>query len=402
MATAATHWVTLWTLSSGLCALLAFLVCAYVRSGPARWAPRDADREPISSDRLLLLAAVLGLGLTLLWRFALAGQGFELAVDAGTFRAWALAVARIGTGGLYSSAMMVDYPPVYLGVLGFFGAAAQFLGVAHHSPWMARLLLIGPLVAEVAMALVVARLAFASGRQSGTGGLPGRGQLACAALLVSGVLLVPHIVSNSSLFGQVDAAPSFGVVLSAAVLAGAAPGAPLRLAVSAALFALALLTKPVAVFALPVGFVWVMALWWPAGKGARLAMAGAILAFLCAWTLVVLLAAGFDSRVFTLVVAKIFNVVTSYPYASLNAANLYAFLGLNWRELGGPDAPSWLGLPLVYWGKALLVVAIGFVAAATYRDAQAWQRATRSREAKAQQQRRALESLLFFIGVMVT
>lgn len=91
--------VTFLTLGAGVIAAFLFSLVA-VSAKPSL--PRLPKLEALA---LVILVAALGL------RVGLSGQGFELEVDAGTFKAWSAAVARLGVHGLYASEMMVDYPP---------------------------------------------------------------------------------------------------------------------------------------------------------------------------------------------------------------------------------------------------------------------------------------------------
>ncbi len=304
-------------------------------------------------------------------RLALAGQGFELAVDAQTFRAWAVAVSRMGTWGLYRSELMVDYPPVYLAVLGALGTVASWLQLGLEPGAWSRLLSAGPLVFEMGMAVMVTRML--------------RGwtvaQRFCA---MAAMLTLPHAVANASLFGQVDAAPTFLVGAAVMLLAHQ------RLAWAAVVFALAILTKPIALFALPIGGVWALAVWWTGGRRARFELLVAALMFLATVLAVVAVAAGFDKNTMAIIASKYLTTVISYPYATLNAANLYAVLGWNWRELEPTTS-------LALWGRMALVAAIVWSVCTTVREAQLWRsRATRSRA------RHGAEAMLFQIGVLST
>ena len=47
----------------------------------------------------------------------------------------------------------------------------------------------------------------------------------------------------------------------------------------------------------------------------------------------------------------------TYPYASVNACNLWSLLGLNWQSI----SDSFLSLPIGYWGIIMLMVSLGII-----------------------------------------
>jgi len=153
--------------------------------------------------------AVLAGGLLL--RLALAyvvfpGEG--LASDLGLFQGWATTLARVGPASFYAAAPSANYPPGYLYVLWFLGAAGGPVGAVFGiSSEQAVLLLlkVPAIAADVAMAILLYR---AAGRWFG-----GRAGLMAAALY----LFIPVTWYDSALWGQVDAVGSL-VMLAALVL----------------------------------------------------------------------------------------------------------------------------------------------------------------------------------------
>jgi 4-amino-4-deoxy-L-arabinose transferase-like glycosyltransferase len=307
--------------------------------------------------RALSLAALIAV---IALRLGFSGQGFELAVDAGTFKAWAAAVARMGLHGLYGSEMMVDYPPLYLAILGIFGSLAAQIGLAFDSPWFARLLVCGPILFELATAVLLARVIKARS----------------TVLFASAFLLIPHIVANSTFFGQVDAAPTFLVFAACMPLAQwlqlclalAVPEPPnalryaslKKISLSALLFALTIMTKPIAILFGPIGLVVTVAAAVAAPKQSRPKRFGELAAAAAvgctAIAVIIWLAAGLHIDLALVIIKKYWTTLGSYPYASLNAANFWGMIGENWIEVG---QPLFAAISIATVGKCLLGLVIG-------------------------------------------
>lgn len=345
--------VTFLTLGAGVIAAFLFSLVA-VSAKPSL--PRLPKLEALA---LGILVAALGL------RVGLSGQGFELEVDAGTFKAWSAAVARLGVHGLYASEMMVDYPPIYLAILGIFGSVAAQIGLAFESPWFARLLVCGPIIFELATAFALARLM-------------GIRSKVRAALLISGFLLLPHVISNSTLFGQVDAAPTFLIFAASIplaqwiVLCFASPQDPKapsnpslkQLCVSAFLFVLAIMTKPIAILFGPIGLAVTLSAAVTSAKRTGLKSYRDLVATAAVSAVatggIIWIAAGFRFDLALSIVDKYWATLGSYPYASLNAANFWGLIGKNWADIKQPLFASLpIAFPISIVGKCLLGLVIG-------------------------------------------
>ena len=190
------------------------------------------------------------------------------------------------------------------------------------------------ILAEVGLALLAYRIT--AKRQGKT-----------AALLVASLLLFnPATFFNSSVWGQIDAVFALAVVLSLYYLHKQ------NGIVGAVFFAAALLIKPQAILLAPVvGLYYIYSLFAKGGTGRALvhmllgAAAAAVLIAVAAWPLT-----GSQEPLWILSLYK--GTMGQYPYASLNAFNLYAMLSANWAASGSP----FLLLDYQTWGMIFIVL----------------------------------------------
>ena len=249
--------------------------------------------------------ALLLLGLALRVALALAVHGVP--TDIACFKSWAMTAAEGGLSRFYSGTQFVDYPPGYVYVLGAVGLVRLALGLDHGAPGF--LLLVK--LPSILLDLVAAGLVFRLARPQTS--------LARAATLSALVALNPAAIHNSAVYGQVDVFLAVPLVLALALVAR---GALVR---AALVYTVAVLVKPQALLVAPIA---VLALLRKrdVGTAARAVAASAAAA-------VVLLFPFSRSLDPSWVIGLYARTLGSYPYATLNAANLHALVGGNWAPL---------------------------------------------------------------------
>jgi dolichyl-phosphate-mannose-protein mannosyltransferase len=259
------------------------------------WSPRAL----LGSFAALLLAS-------LAVRVALATAVVGVPTDIACFKAWAMAAAEGGLSRFYAGSMFVDYPPGYIYVLKAVGHARLLLGLAHDSRGFLLLVKLPAILLDIAAAFVVLWLS----RE--------RMSLARACALSLLVAWNPAAIHNSAVYGQVDVFLAVPLVLALAFLQR---GAWLR---ASAVYAIAVLLKPQALLLAPLA---VLAL--VRERDAKTAA----LTVLAAVATLAALALPFSRDPVWLV--KLYaSTLGSYPYATLNAANLHALVGGNWAPQG--------------------------------------------------------------------
>jgi hypothetical protein len=187
----------------------------------------------------ILVLLALGLALRLIIAYViLPGSGFPS--DLGSFQAWSRQIADQGPVGFYGRAGFLDYPPVYLillGILGFFtgpSGPGEFVKVL-------------PILADAALAAIVWQMAMELGASQ-------RRALVAAAVF----LFNPITWFNSAIWGQADAVGSVLLLLGLRELIKD------RRESAAALAVLATLTKlQLGILGFLVGFVILRRSLWP-------------------------------------------------------------------------------------------------------------------------------------------
>lgn len=283
-------------------------------------------------DESRLKTAVWGLllmGLAL--RLLLAPFSGGYATDMNTFKAWASHAASGGLAHFYDTDMFVDYPPGYIYVLYILGKVQSALQLAMDSRATLLLMKLPAMLADVATSGLLFGMARKRLRLS-----PG---LAFGAALL--YLFNPAVLVNSTIWGQVD---SFFTLFLLLTLNAVSTG---RLERAGGLFALAVLVKPQALIFTPV----LLFAFWQAKSWQRFGRS-------TAWGLGVF-AAGILPFSFVLkpwwFIKLYAETLMSYPYATLNAFNLYALLTANWK----PQTDTFLLVSYQAWGTLFIFVAVG-------------------------------------------
>lgn len=266
---------------------------------------------PASNPRPAILGLlVLGLAVRLGLASLMTGHPYDM----GLFASWASAAAR-DLSGVYSN-NRVDYPPLYMYVLYLAGKA---ISLSWLNPYSTVILKLPSIFADLATSYLI----FSRARK--------HFDPALAGFLAAFYLFNPAVLVNSSLWGQVDS--FFTCLLAAALILLAENKAPW----ASLFFAAAVLMKPQGIIFLPVLFFELVRqkdwkLWLKC-----LSMALAAL-------LVIILP--FALRQGPLWIIELYlKTLGEYPFASVNAFNLFNLLGANYTRysetLGFMSYQSW-------------------------------------------------------------
>ncbi|GGH38740.1 glycosyltransferase family 39 protein [Paenibacillus segetis] len=248
--------------------------------------------------------------------------------DLYTFMGWADRVVTQGMGHFYQDGVFADYPPGYMYVLYLLGSIKSVFGLESTSVAARLLFKLPAILGDLTAGIIIYR----SGQKRF-----GKG-LALGLMLL--YLFNPGTLVNSAAWGQMD---GFFVIFLILAIISNTEG---RMERSAVWFAIAVLIKPQALIFTPV----------------------LLLAFLYRrdWKRV-LYSAGYGLAAFVLLSLPFFwgnggfvalvnlykSTLSSYPYASVNAFNLFALTGGNWV----PIDQKWLLLSYQTWGNISILVA---------------------------------------------
>ncbi|WP_410513411.1 glycosyltransferase family 39 protein [Paenibacillus sp. BR2-3] len=277
------------------------------------------------------LYVVFGAALILRIWIGLTAQGYEN--DMNTFIAWGQRLVDLGPGKFYQEGYFADYPPGYLYILYLLSLVRGIFGFAHGSAGETLLFKLPAILSDLVLGYLIYRV----GRKKlGSG-------LAFGLMLL--FLFNPAVLINSAAWGQAD---SFFLIFLLLSIRGAVDKAFVR---SAIWFALAVIIKPQALIFTPVllfAFYHHRA-WKQLAVGALYGLG-----------LFVMLAAPFfwNNGGISEIIHLYKNTLSSYPYSSVNAFNLYALTDPLWSSLD----LTWLGITYRIWGFIFILTAVALAA----------------------------------------
>lgn len=277
----------------------------------------DDGRQEEPAVWLLAMVAPTMLAIRLMLAVSLEGY----AGDVQTFQAWAIRAAE-DLGGFYSGGFFADYPPGYIYVLYLVGTLKQALLLTDGSSTFLALIKLPAIVADVATAALVYQLASHHS---------GRGPAVAFSLMYG---FNPAVVLDSSIWGQVDSVFTFFVVLAVFFLSRT------QLIAAVSTFAVAVLIKPQALIFTPLLLAVAYDLLNSGnGRKALTAASAGLMVFVVG-------IAPFAATEGPLWILTLYGTtMTSYPYATVNAYNLFALSGGNFS----PETATWLLVPFKHW-----------------------------------------------------
>lgn len=256
--------------------------------------------------------------------------------DIACFLGWSNNMVENGPGGFYSSGMFADYPPGYMYVLWLLGGIGKLLHLPQGGAAMILLIKLPAIAADLFSAYLVYRIAK---RLNVTNSR--------ALLLMAVVAFNPVFAFVSGGWGQIDSLLTL-CMLGVLWLFMTGRGIP-----AGALFGVAILMKPQA---LMFGPLLAAAYFLECNKtNWKKQLLHTLLSVLAAVAVILLLALPFgDGQGFAWLKEKYLGTATSYPYASVEAFNLFALFGGNWKGIG--EIPFLLSYEV--WGYIGIVLSV--------------------------------------------
>ena len=262
--------------------------------------------------------------------------------DVNTFKAWALTASN-DLFNFYKNAGFADYPPVYVYVLSLIGTIAKITGMANSAAMFSLLIRIPAILCDIAIAYIIFRKAFKI-----------KNNYRFALLMSSFFLFNPAVFQNSSAWGQVDSVLSLLVILTLLTLSDS------KYPYAAAFFAVSILMKPQAIIISPV--IAYVLLYKIIKKQINISQLiySAIAFITAAFVITYPLSSG---RKIWWIYELYKNTAAQYPYASLNAFNLFALLGANFKQ----DNINLLFMSYNRWGFLFIILTCIFAGFLYYR-----------------------------------
>ncbi len=279
--------------------------------------------------------------------------------DINCFTAWGFSLAEKGFASFYNpSSGMPDYPPGYMYVIGFMAKIASAFGHGIHTAdgsfdlVSVALIKLPSIIADLGAAYLIFRLA--SKKYS----------FSASYLLMAIVAFSPLMIYISSGWGQIDQILSVLILLAIIALNSNKP------ILGGVLFGFAILMKPQALMAGPLmamAYIFYVfdkdyfkVLGVECKDNLQKRLGKTIIAVLAACLMIIIAAIPFSTQEFPwykLIVQKYLGTATSYKFASVNAYNVFALFGKNWKSI---DAKSALGLSYGALGTIGMVVSVVF------------------------------------------
>ena len=331
---------------------LLMISAAYVILGVMGLRQMQVDRRELTESKRAPAVLVVGLALAALARVAVAFMVDGYQVDVNCFTSWGYTMAQVGPSLFYQTTSFCDYTPGYIYIMGLAGAVSGWLSGVVNASVIHKIV---PMICDLAMAFVLYR--FARERKMS------RDQAAMLGLLFA---FNPAMCINSAAWCQIDS------VLCLCLMLVAYLAIQRQWAAALPVYVLSALIKPQAFM---LGFLGLAAIImdqvqrtrprdeksgtmnpiaddFRRNKDVRMPLIiGVGVSAVVAAMIVIPFSINQTSG--TWLIDLYSNTLASYPYATVNTANIFYLFGANWR--GIELAAGWL--PMVVF--ALLALCWG-------------------------------------------
>ncbi|MCI9079702.1 MAG: phospholipid carrier-dependent glycosyltransferase [Lachnospiraceae bacterium] len=310
-------------------------VCGYLRHSNNASGRKGRASIPANKDKSIgfsVFIAIFAAALLARIIIAVMYRGYE--VDINCFISWSDMVFNDGFSAFYKSESFTDYPPGYMYILYLVGAVRSLFGMAWDSAASTLMVKLPAIIADMASGWLIYRIASKRVRETG------------AALLSALYLFCPAVILDSAVWGQTDAVFTLCVALMCYLVTEE------KLIPSYFVFAIGILIKPQTLIFTPVlicGIIDQVFLedfnWNKFFKNLGFGIAAILLIGL------LMMPYGFNDAL-----SQYTETLGSYEYASVNAYNIWTFMGLNWVSQDG----YLIGITYKTWGMAAIVLAVVF------------------------------------------
>ncbi|MDD7403423.1 MAG: glycosyltransferase family 39 protein [Butyribacter sp.] len=264
-------------------------------------------------------------------------KGYD--VDISCFLAWADMIFENGIGNFYSLDAFTDYPPGYMYILYVIGGMRAVFHIAQSSVFSIILTKLPAIICDMITGWLVYKIASKKIKERG------------AAVLAGVFLITPAIVMDSAIWAQVDSVFTLFIVLMCYLITKK------KLIPAYFVFAIGILIKPQSLIFTPVliyGIIDQVFIdsfrdydrnhFW---KKFFIHLGSGLSAIL----LIALLMLPFG---FSDALKQYTETLGSYPYASVNAYNIWAMFGKNWVS----QTETFLGISYQVWGSISILATV--------------------------------------------
>jgi len=321
--------------------------CVYALAVMGFTRKRRRAAEPMKKKTLWALLGV-ALLLALALRLVIAARVRGYNTDINCFSGWSERIYSMGPNHFYDPEYFCDYPPLYMLLLWPVAALRRLLGIGMGTPGYLVLLKLLPILADLAGAVLVWRVARRKLSESG------------AALLGLMMAFNPAAIANSAAWGQIDAVLALFIALCALY---AADGSTIPALLC---FGAALLVKPQALLFGPVGLAAILCgIFCATGEARRRRIRDALIGLAACLALIYLVGLVCClgqplTRPVTWLIELYTETLQGYRYVTVNTLNLHCLLGMNWahaEDHAGVVTLAWVLFGLAQAGCIWLTVA---------------------------------------------
>ncbi len=304
--------------------------------------PKNVISNP-DNGRNNITEVICFLVIALIFRFILSFVFVGHPTDIACFKGWSNLVYEKGFSNFYTSGVFTDYPPGYMYVLWVVGFIADIFGLKSGAGFTL-LVKLPAIIADIASAYMVYRIARRMNLSHNK-----------SLVLMVVMALNPMMAFVSGAWGQIDS------ILTLLLIAVCLCFTNKKIILAGAVYGLAILVKPQALIAGPVLAVAYFALIFEKDSEEKIKnpILKILLAVASAVAVIFVLSLPFKgSQDLFWIVDKYVSTSTSYPYATVEAYNLFGLLGGNWEKV--ETAVPIIGISYKLLGTILIALSIVF------------------------------------------
>ncbi len=291
----------------------------------------EAKQQGMSALALILIGALFA-------RLLIAAIITGYSYDIGCFTAWASKSAAEGVASLYQGDYFCDYPPGYMYILSVIGGLGRLFGLDQTSGIFVLMVKLPAIICDILAGYLIYKIAGKHIKKN------------YALLIASLYLFNPAVMVNSAAWGQIDGVLAFGALLSVWLMVNR------KMFFASVAFAVTVLIKPQGLMIGPLlAFAFVDTVREENKKGV-LKLIGSF-AF-CAGLCILAALPVADGSPISWLMEKYLGTLGSYEYATVNAMNLFAMFGANWK----PQSDIFIGVSYKLAGTAFMVLSFVFSA----------------------------------------
>ncbi len=227
--------------------------------------------------------------------------------DISLFTYWSNSAYDLGMFSVYDAGFFLDYPPGYIYILYFVNWIADLFNIDTGSQTFVLLLKMPSIIADLVSGVVIYNISK-------------KYQDEYKALVLSAMyILAPAVIFNSAVWGQIDSYYSLLVVLSIYFAMQD------KVKTTAIIYGIALATKPQSLLFGPILLFYIIE-----KKDFKKLVDALFYGLLSFYILTIPISKGYDLLA---VIQFYLNTFSGYKSITVNAFNIYALLGLNWKPL---------------------------------------------------------------------